>query len=170
MILLSFISGALFRRWWGGWLSPNGTVKRIVGLLLPLVVGYYVFGLHWLTAAYAALIMLAWLMPFHGYGISMGADLAKPRWKCLVVMGLQYGLITAIVGALWYFGYGGLGGLFYAPLGATVALGYLVPRLIWPDGFNGNSFIDSPTAISELWLGGILIGGLPLCSTLTKLV
>lgn len=173
MTLLAFISGALFRRWWGGWLSPNGTVKRIVGFLLPLMVGLWVWGLHWLPFAYAACLSLAWLMPSHGYGISMGADANHPErtmLQCILVMGLQYGAISCAVAAFWWFGYHHSAALLYAPLGLTVAISYALARLAFPNGVQFGSMIDSPAAIGELWLGGILLGGVPLCITLTKLV
>ena len=165
-IILSALSGALFRRWWGGWFSPNAILKRIIGFLLPLIVCFYVFGLSWLCLIIPSFILFGWLMPFHGYGIGMGSFPDHPLWACIVVMLAQYGLLTLAIGVVWHSLSPQSGGLYYAPSGCIVFVGYFIMSMIdvknWGEYPIGNWFIDGYTCYGELILGAVLVGGIPL--------
>jgi hypothetical protein len=123
--------GGIFRRWWGGWHSPNGTVKRVAGFVLPLIICAVIFKLSWLSLIIPSLVLFGWLMPGHGYGIGMGSNADHPRWACLLVMGLQYGGLTATIGVAWNLLAPGTGGLIYAPLGLLVPFGYWTMNVLW---------------------------------------
>lgn len=144
-IIICAAIGGLFRLYWGGWTGPDNLAKRIIGFLLPLNVAFYCLGVSYLSLAFAGLILFAWLMPFHGFGISMGADPKRPLWACIVVMAAQYSAVTiafAALSGLW----------FYSLMGVCVMLGYLVPRRMnWPPH----------TSYGEVFMGVCLIGGLP---------
>lgn len=151
---------SLFRRWWGGWFAPNSAVKRIVGFLLPFVAALYTTEHLIVSFIIGIICLVAWLMPYHGYGISMGRDPVKPLWKCILVMGFQYGLASLVIcGVKFGFGYG-----FGIPLGFLVPFGYWIGWKIFPDGANigeypeKNVFIDGAGAIGEFFLGALMGG------------
>lgn len=166
ILTLSLVSGAIFRRWWGGWFHPNGLLKRVLGFILPLAVCFVVLGNSYLALALAAIILFGWLMPYHGYGIGMGSNPDHPLWACLLVMGLQYGLLTTLAGKVWEYMLPHSGGLYYAPMGYVICLGYYISSKIgvkpWGEYPHGNWLIDGYTCYGELILGAVLVGGIPL--------
>lgn len=170
ILILSLISGAIFRRWWGGWFSPNATLKRIIGFILPLTVCFFVFGINWLTLIIPSFILFGWLMPYHGYGISMGRWPNHPLWSCILVMLAQYGGLTVIAGIVWEIMSKGTGGLIYAPIGCIIPFAYYASWELWErfklkswgEYPEGNWFVDGAGSYSELMLGALLIGGIPL--------
>lgn len=170
MTVASIILGAIYRRFKGGWCDINSTVLRVVGFLIPLticlVLGFPVI----LSVALASFVTFGFLMPKHGYGIAMGRDPAHPLYACIIVMLAQYGGLTLLAGIVWEVIEKGTGGLFYAPMGCIIPLGYWGAWKLWerlklkPFGEypKGNWFADEPTAFGECILGGILVGGIPL--------
>lgn len=166
MILITCIIGALFRRFWGGWLFSNSFIKRVLGFVLPLSVCF----IHNGTEAWAfnmlasGIVLFAWLMPYHGYALNMGRDPERPLWKCVLVMGGQYGGVTTAIGILAFSLLGH--GLLYIPVGFAVPFFYLIGWNVFPKGANifeypkGNVFIDGAGAFSELCLGALILGGL----------
>ena len=168
--IISIISGGLFRRYWGGWFSPDATAKRIIGFLLPLVICLYVFGMNWLCLIIPSFVLFGCLMPLHGYGISMGTDPKHSTIACISVMLAQYGLLTLAAGIVWECFLKHSGGLFYAPMGCIIWAGYYLPLKLcvksWGEYPKGNWFIDGHTCYGELILGATLIGGIPLAHLL----
>ncbi len=178
ILILSLISGSIFRRWWGGWYQPDSTIKRLVGFLLPFTVCFILFSPSWhnlfLSVVVASFVSFGWMMPKHGYGISMGRWPDHPLWACIIVMLLQYGSLTVLAGIVWEYITPHSGGLYYAPMGCMVSLAYYVFNELWdhlklkPWGEypQGNVFIDGAGSYAELTLGAILIGGIPLAHIL----
>lgn len=163
ILALSLISGAIFRRWWGGWFQPNATLKRIIGFILPLVVCFLVIGNSYLAIAMSAIILFGWLMPHHGYGMGMGFDGNRKTLSCILVMLAQYGGLTVLAGVMWELIKVHSGGLYYAPMGCIIWLGYYLSWFVCRKfDIKQTSFADSPTCYGELFLGAILVGGIPL--------
>jgi len=162
------IIGGLFRRYWGGWYQPNGILKRVMLVMIAVLTCYLRFGMSWIVLAIAPFIVFGFLMPKHGYGISMGRYEPHPLWACITVMTAQYLGLTALAGITWEFIQPNTGGLIYAFMGALVPLGYYLSWIVW-ERFNlkpwgeypkGNVFIDGPCAYAELILGATLLGGI----------
>lgn len=166
MNAIFFVIGSIFRRFWGGWFAPAGWLKRVLGLILPLGVCFIHNGVEaWRFNLIASgLVLFAWLMPFHGYSLNMGRDPARPLWKCILVMGGQYGGVTTVIGVTAFFMLGH--GLLYIPFGFAVPFFYWLGWKILPNGGKlfeypkGNCFIDGATCIGELGLGALILGGL----------
>ena len=168
ILIISFVSGALFRRWWGGWLSPLSCFKRLMGFLLPLFITYVSTGNSYLSILMSGFVLFGWLMPFHGFGMGMGRwPKGRPLWLSYSVMTFQYGGLTLLSGLAWSWLVPNTGGLIYASIGCIIPLGYLVAWNLWETlEIKKTFFIDSPTAIGELFLGAVLIGGIPLSYTI----
>lgn len=168
MIILTAIIGALFRRWWGGWLSPNSTVKRIVGFIISILTAYLTLGMSWVVLPITAILMFCWMMPKHGYGMSMGRYGDHTLVKCILAMSAQYGSSTLISGLIWEYFTPHTGGLIYCLFGFIIPIGYYMSNQLW-DKYNPqkNKFIDGACAYGELILGASLLGGIPLSNAIT---
>ena len=151
------IIGAVMRRVWGGYLSPNSLVKRVLTCLLAIGCAFYQYGEVIPSLIMGAIITFTFLMPYHGFGISMGRNpMTRPAWLCLIVMALQYGGIS-LVGtfAMRYFGH------VYLPLGFLVPVAYWVAGEVFEHkAYVYGSFLDSKTAYAELVLGAIAFGSM----------
>ena len=165
-----FLSGAVFRRWWGGWQGPSHIVKVLVGYAMMILVGLFAIHNLYASLAFGAIIGTAFLNPFHSWGMGMGYDESgKSTLACVAVMGGSYGFFTVLAAcAVWYLTrdmgfawYGAAGFLVPAPyiLAWIIAVnrGYLTdPTKMHFLKIGGEWFIDSPTAIGECFLGAIL--------------
>jgi len=142
--------GAVMRRVWGGYLSPNSLVKRVLTCLLAIGCAFYQYGEVVPSLIMGGIILFAFLMPYHGFGIAMGRNpTTRPAWLCLLVMALQYGGIS-LVGtlAMGYFGH------IYLPLGFLVPVAYWVAVEVFErKAYVYGSFLDSKTAYAELAFG-----------------
>lgn len=171
LTLLVFVVGAFFRRWWGGWLSPNHFVKLGVGFGLPaLIVGYTTGNVYAALAASVA-IGMSWLNPFHSdymrYGHPTDGSPNPSKLVCTLGHSLSYGAYTLLAGLAmtlvlhnWSFLYCAVGGLL-------TPVGYLIGWYLADKGYKLNFwtvgtsvFIDGPTAIGELGIGGFILGAL----------
>lgn len=163
VLVAAIVLGAIFRRWWGGWLSPNSTLKRIVGFILPFVFTWIITKNSYAALWVAVCIEGLWLNSFNSEGFDMGRNQSKPLWYCIAVMGGTNGAYTAMAAAGLAYLTGHYMALFYALTGFLTPLGYLfgwwVNDHIKP---KWNSFIDGAGSFGELFLGAISIGGLCL--------
>lgn len=162
MIVIKALYGAILRRVWGGWCSPNNLAKRVIVGISALVASYLAYVAIWPTIIVAAGTLFCFLMPKHGYGISMGKDPNHPLWACLLVMFAQYGVASVILWAILKFVFG----VLYLPLGIFVPVIYYVSSRLWKNEWQfgeypkGNVFIDGSGAVSELFLGAILFSSI----------
>ena len=186
LTILATISGALFRRVWGGFCAPHAAAKRVAGFALPAAVMLLAGQGAWPTAWVALILGTAWMNGLHAYGQRMGRGGDPALKKCIYAMALSYGFYSGAAAFVWYLAAGHATlALLYAPAGFLAPLGYLLgwelkERLHWPDGgvclvrvrrFEDaapNCMIDGPTAIGELWLGGSLLGLLALVAAVVR--
>lgn len=178
------VLGALFRRWWGGWLlwpsSPiKSILKKILGPVLAFPTVYHSVQGDWKTAAVMSLViglgMMAWIFS-HAKGTWMGNN-GQPDgdgeirsvWDCFVDLWKCYFLVVTLpVGLIWYFFGHSVRGLYYIPLGLVVPVVYYLAMKFWelakikdPEQDKGY-FLDHYTAIGELAIGALVYGGLAL--------
>ena len=172
--------GALFRRIWGGWFSPNAILKRVVGYLLAAFVAWYVFG--WTAMGYITTIIMGtcwWFdLPYikflsHGWSQGMGFGWHRPWWQCFLSMTVRYGLYcTWPVGLCWTLFYGGYAGAAYAamciipPIGYTLSWMFLQTLPKWGCTKPDNCAFDGATTYGECILGAVIVGGLPLAAAI----
>jgi len=188
-LIPSFIAGAIFRRWWGGFCQPARWLKKVVGFVLPFAVAYPLSGLLlWASLIASASVGLSWwaLGGMHGRWQRFGRGGDPPFWDCFLYMGLNYSIYSTVAAvALAHFSKSPLP-LIYCPFGFLVSLSYAFSYWLWeilklPESSscylragvsveNGqtqpNCFLNGPTSLGECFLGGFMLGGLALASSL----
>ena len=157
LIAIQAILGGLMRRWWGGWTTPDNTVKRVVVPLVAVCVGLMQYGPSFSAPVVAAYVTFCFLMPHHGFAAQMGRDPKHPLWACLLVSFAQYGLTAIAMSAILWYGFGKI----FLPLGVFYPLILWGAWKVWDwKQYRIGGFIDGPTAIGELYLGATLLGGI----------
>lgn len=166
MIINSLISGALFRRWWGGWFHPKHWVKLPLGFVLPFYYSFYASG-DWHVAGIISFFSgLAFLNTFHGEGMNMGRNYPTgPSTKdCILIMGGSYSIYFLLMGLCLFIDTSAWQSIFVMFSGFLIAFGYLFSYWLWEtlnlskmiEYPKGNVFIDGPTSIGEFFLGAIV--------------
>lgn len=189
-IIPSFLAGGIFRRCWGGFLSPAPWLKRVLGFLIPFAVAYPLSGHLWGSLGASIAVGFSWwgIGGMHGKYQRMGRGGDLPLWECVLFMGLNYSLYATVAAVSLGVSAASFWPLLYAPFGFLVPLSYAFWWLFWEttglpvDGSmcvfqlgtsveNGkeqpNCFIDGPTSVAECFLGGIMMGGLALAAVLS---
>jgi len=170
---LSFLSGTLFRRYWGGWLSPENWHRKALLVALAGVVAYTVTASVLASLALTGAIVYAfWFPQGHGRTQDMGygnPNGTLPLGFCVTQFHGIYATPMQCAGLLWFLTTGQYAGLVYAFLGLLAPVGHLMAQWL-PDKIVGpiGSFIDNKTAVGELFLGALLIGGIPASEALLK--
>lgn len=179
-LIPSFLVGAFFRRWWGGFLQPPYWLKKVIGFILPLVIAWPLSGFPTQLKALLGIgiavlaVGLSWwgLGGMHGKYQRMGRG-GPSLEACILWMGVNYSIYTTLAGVALAIAYSSFLPLIYAPFGFLVSLSYaliwwiwdafrIAPQVCWlkvRDG-EGGCFIDGPTSIGELFLGGWIMLGL----------
>lgn len=177
---LMVVAGALFRRWWGGWLSPNHFVKLAVAFPVALAAG--LCGLTSITGSLLFMIPIAlsFLNPFHSKYMRMGRasgtqGAANPGLvTCMLGMSLSYAFYTMVAALLASIVGREPLALLYAPAGLAVGpfyafswwLASTFPKL-FPRIKTGSTYLfDGPTALGEFLLGATIIGALPVIAAI----
>ena len=183
LLPFAFSLGAIFRRVWGGWMAPGSLFKRVVGYMLPLAVALYsLWDGSWQSYAaagvIAAVIGTGWWYDLpgvaflhHAWGMRMGRGGDPRLWKCVMAMGLRYGLVSALAGGVWEAIFPLTGGLFFAAAGWFVPVWYFlaweaVERLEIPIPTGDNLYYDGATSIGENALGLTMVGGIALAAVI----
>jgi len=167
ILILSLVLGSIYRRMKGGWCNINSTVLRVSGFLTPLSICLLCGFPAVLSVVLSSFVTFGWLMPYHGYGMGMGFDGNRKTWECILVMLAQYGGVTLLAGIAWELIQPHSGGLYYAPMGCIIWLGYYLSWFVCKRfDIKPTSFTDSPTCYGELILGAVLVGGIPLAHIL----
>lgn len=187
---LCLFVGAFLRRFFGGWEAD--TIEHIlkIGIVIgvSIIVGLFTLYSSSAALAYAICMVAAFLNPFHAKGQRMGSGGPPSLLGSILWMSGSYGFVTLITGILLTFLDRSAWPLAYCLCGFLVSGPYLLGRYILSPLFGGIDaqgnfvrplwktaitadgkpvwFIDSPTAIGELGLGALLIGGLPLAKAL----
>lgn len=174
-VIMVFV-GVFFRRWWGGWLSPEHFVK--IGVAFPVALASGLCGLTSITGALLFMlpVALSFLNPFHSTYMRMGRasgapGAANPGLKtCIIGMSASYALFT-VVAALFtaVIGHEPLV-LLYAPAGLAAGplyafswwIGDKLPKLFPRFKTGASYFLDGPAALGECLLGATIIGTLPV--------
>lgn len=147
------IYGAFLRRWWGGWLNPNSTLKRAVVAVVALSWAYIQYQSFWPSLIAGGITIYCFMMHDHGYGMGMGYDGKRPLWKCLAVMTAQYGGAGLTGFLALRYGFNEV----FLPLGFVVPFGYWAAWAVWRKyQYSYGRIIDGPTAIGEMILGACL--------------
>lgn len=171
MLLLALLIGALFRRYWGGFVAHwgKGAIKRILGFVIGFVAAFAVTGNLIAASIIGGLILAIWLAPFglhaKGHQMQNGTD---PQGREHTIVGdfinlwLCYVPVMILIAGVLIFFTGG--GLIYPFLGLLIPVAYYVAR-VYQDKLPKiilfkSAFIDGHTTIGELALGAIVIGGL----------
>jgi hypothetical protein len=172
----AFLAGAVFRRWWGGWKSPDAIAKRVMGYLLPFLVLIIPTNDWVLSGLVAAVVGTGWWIDFkgfdwlrHAYGQRMGYELGSPPLgDCYAAMATRYGSVALLAGLVMSLYRMEPEPLLYLFYGVAAPFGYVIGWFmfrtfndLFPKDTN-DKFIDGPTAIGECWLGALMIGGLAM--------
>lgn len=182
-LLTSKVGFAVMRRWWGGWCSPGGLVKRIAvfcaGTLLATFVNWNVID-HWtgylMMLGMGGLMLATFLNTYHGEGQNMGRTGKKTWWEDYFLMAGSYGHYFWIMALSWALWLGSFWPFVMVPLAALIPLGYEVGWRIqekhpdfklWCKG--DNCFIHGATTVGELGLGALLGAAFPFVAIVKNL-
>lgn len=160
--LLFAVTGALLRRWWGGWFAPDSGTKRIVVVGVAFMLSVLMTSSLSAAMPITALVSLGFLMPKHGYGIAMGR-MGKPLIDCLVMMTGQYTLLGCLMFlTMWAWGHTYMSFVVLTPLIYWAAWEVWERTGRWKLGEwpPGNFLIDGPTSLGELFIGASLFAGM----------
>ena len=164
MPIIFAIIGSIFRRWWGGWLSPSHWLKVPLGYALAFAVGFLATWNLYAALAFGVVIGSAFLNPWHGWGAGMGLDgSGKSTSTCVFVMAGSYGLYTTIASIFVSMITGNMWFLLYAVTGFLTPLAYYESWIAFNKDKNafrvevaGSGFLDGPTTVGEVFLGALL--------------
>lgn len=172
--ILTAIIGALFRRYFGGWIEwPHPPLlKHYFKILLGYILSFLCFlaasSNFTIAMACGAIIGTCWWMPYHAWGTWMGdtdgEGVKHPLWECIIVLSLRYGIFTFAAGMTWCYLTGDVRGLIYAPQGFFAWVPYLLAKVVWEKlklkngNPNGGPFVVHYTNVGELGLGALMLG------------
>lgn len=177
--MITIIIGALFRRFWGGWLAPPDWLRKAAILPVCYLCAFMVLHNQPLAIFTAAVQSYAlWNTNYgndwrHGWAQYMGSDAAHPIGRCILIFWTIYGLPMALIGLVWWLDMHSYAALLYPLFGFLTPLPYWLAHTFKADLILKDepaAFINNPTCLGELGLGAIIIGGTAVAVSIMNLL